>query len=289
MNEDLIKTLVLLEVILAPSEETRIPILYKDSLLKSFIEKEYLSILETNVIDDYCVLEAVNEKRSDIVKIISKFADKIIQRDVSLDSIPYDIITGLIFEIGSRGTQFKDNNDDQFDGTFTGSHQSSTLINKIRRNIRLSKTQYNQIMKASEEAKEISNQSLKTIEQVKSVKGEIYSEFIAILGVFSALIFGLFGGFEGIKGILSLFKNATNFGVISMYCGLVVLIIVTISFALIQFTGRLIGKSVKSCCSSDECNHKWFRKYKIYTICVGVSLGMILLGMIYDHFKLFIM
>lgn len=224
---------------------------------------------------------------NDKSELLKQTMNNILSEFPSNTRISYGKVSEVIFSLGAKGNEFVDSKDKISIISFEGTNSDKLKVHdKLNDHIKLSIIQWNQIRKASDNANKISKKILEDMKEMENIKGQIYGEFIAILGVFSTLIFGLFGGFEGIKGILSLFKNATNFGVISMYCGLLILVIVTISFALIQFTGRLIGKSVKSCCSSDECNHKWFRKYKIYTICVGVSLGMILFGIIYDHFKL---
>lgn len=277
-----LKTIVLLEIILAPSEEIKIPEKYVNELLKGYIDNKYLKILEFNRIDEYYILEVVEEAKEKIISDVIPTLVRKISSPEYVESMPYDVVSNLIFEVGSKGTKFKDNEDDQFYIRFSGADDSKLLMDKINRHIRLSKAQFNQIIKVSEEARKISNKTLKDIDSIKEIKGQIYSEFIAILGVFSALIFGLFGGFEGIKGVLSLFKSPNNFGTISMYCGLVTLMIVTITFALIQFTGRLIDKDIKSCCNEKECKCSPKNKYKIYTICVYISLAMILMGIIFN-------
>lgn len=277
------KEVVLLEIILAPGEETKIPKEYVDEILRKYLNDGYLRIIKENTLEEYYILEVVDEyKTRIIVNIIPTLLKKINSEISSIEAIPYDEITVLIFKLGSKGTKFKDS-DDQIYSRVNTDDDSRLLIDKINRHIRLSKTQFNQIIQVSEEAKAISNKTLKDIKSISSIKGQIYSEFIAILGIFSALIFGLFGGFEGVKGVLSLFENRDSFGVISMYCGLLTFMIVTITFALIQLTGRLIGKFPKSCsCNSDKCECKWYDRYKIYAICGGVSIGMIVVGIIYD-------
>lgn len=221
-------------------------------------------------------------KEKDFYKLLNSYFEMLSHEDPDGEHIRYDVVSFVIYQLGDN---------DLYKGDmeiylYTEDNAECKFKEKIDKHMRLALLQYKQITDAGKKADELADKSLKTMEEVESIKGQIYGEFIAILGVFSALIFGLFGGFEGIKGILSLFKNETNFGTISMYCGLVTLIIVTISFALIQFIGRLIGKDIKSCCSSNKCSHPWFQKYKIYTICSGVSLGMILLGMMYNHIGL---
>lgn len=220
----------------------------------------------------------------DFSKLLNLYFEMLSHEDPEGKHIRYDVVSFVIYQL--------DYNDlykgDMEVYLYTENNSECEFKEKIEKHIRLALVQYKQITGVSKKANKIADKALETMGEVENIKGQIYGEFIAILGVFSALIFGLFGGFEGIKGVLSLFKNENNFGIIAMYCGVVTLIIVTISFALIHFTGRLIGKDIKSCCSSNECNHLWFQKYKIYTICSSVSLGMIFLGMIYNHVNLWI-
>lgn len=221
------------------------------------------------------------EKKKDIEDVMLMIISEI----PSNKRLHYGEISQVIFTLGTiNGNKFNESNDNKISLNIFN-EDDLKKCDKINDHITLSIIQLNQIIKVSEEAKEISNQAkeisnqtLKDVDNIKEIKGQIYSEFIAILGVFSALIFGLFGGFEGIKGVLSLFEKGDNFGVVSMYCGLITLMIVTITFALVQFVGRLIGKNLKSCCCTDDCNCRPRDKYKIYTICVYISIGMILLG-----------
>lgn len=250
-----------------------VPIEYKDYLF-DYKESELIDIKEEG---KYLQITSSIDRKKDLqntmLEIISEIPN---DRRIS-----YGKISKLIFTLGTIGNIFNESNDNEIN--LNANHANdSKKIDKINDHINLSIIQLNQILEATKKANQISNQTLKDIASIKEIKGQIYSEFIAIIGIFSALIFGLFGGFEGIKGVLSLFEEDDKFGIISMYCGLVTLMIVTITFALIQFVGRLIGRNLKSCCYKTDCKCKPQDKYNIYTICVYISIGMIILGAIFN-------
>lgn len=154
---------------------------------------------------------------------------------------------------------------------------NSDKITKFIDSIRLSIIQRNFILKnikvAGIEA-----------EKIENTKSQIYTDIISVLGIFSALIFALFGGVsmiaQSISGLASgvrLSRTILMFSLVSM--GLIVLI-----FLLLNGISGMVGKKMKVCCDDKDCGHTPFEKYPFFVIGImsclflmGVSSVMILL------------
>lgn len=107
------------------------------------------------------------------------------------------------------------------------------------------------------------------------------SEFISMLGIFSALIFGVFGGFEAFKSIFTnIDKASVNIVIIDssiLLLGLVILI-----FLLIQSISILSGKKFLACgCkNTKECNHKFYERYPLFSFSISLFLFILILGLL---------
>lgn len=137
----------------------------------------------------------------------------------------------------------------------------------------------------SEKAKEVSEnvekdtkQSQEKLKQIENIKGQIYTEFIAILGIFSALIFGLFGGFDAISNIVqTTFKAGVELPNIMIAISLTLGSLSLLLFSLMQGIKILSKSTLKSCgCSNGEnCDHSIFKRHPV------MSLNLITLSSIF--------
>ncbi|MBM0064908.1 hypothetical protein [Alkalicoccobacillus gibsonii] len=95
------------------------------------------------------------------------------------------------------------------------------------------------------------------IEDLKSKYNGIVTQFIGILGIFSAVLIGTFGG---IQGFTSLFNNAENLpmGKILFVSSIGAASIIFILFFLMHSLSRLIGFNLSSC----NCNNQRLFKRK---------------------------
>ncbi|CAM3314043.1 hypothetical protein PEAC54167_09295 [Pediococcus acidilactici] len=109
------------------------------------------------------------------------------------------------------------------------------------------------------------------------------NQFISILGIFSALIFSLFGGFDAFKEIFTNVKKAplssTLIAGSILMMGLLVLI-----FLLIQSIGVLSGKTYLACgCSNTkECTHAFVDRYPLFITSLDI-FGLIFLSGVLVH------
>ena len=140
---------------------------------------------------------------------------------------------------------------------------------------------YNASLKKSNETSKKLDVASKKLDVAQKKLDNSTSEFISMLGIFSALIFGVFGGFEAFKTIFTNIDKASVDMVIIdssiLLLGLIILI-----FLLIQSISILSGKNFLACgCKNiSECNHKFYERYPLFSFSIGLFLVILLLGLL---------
>ncbi|KAF0494825.1 ABC transporter permease [Pediococcus acidilactici] len=161
---------------------------------------------------------------------------------------------------------------------------------KIKNHIKLAleqyKTFFDEINQVREEAKNTTAKLEKATQDLSDAQEKLegtQNQFISILGIFSALIFGLFGGFDAFKEIFTNVKKAplssTLIAGSILMMGLLVLI-----FLLIQSIGVLSGKTYLACgCSNTkECTHSFVDRYPLFITSLDI-FGLIFLSGVLVH------
>lgn len=185
--------------------------------------------------------------------------------------IPYHIIASIIYEM-ERKKMFSNRFDDQREriqynlevlkDKFEINNVALIMLDKIASHCELSFIQSMFISDSVKNVTEQANKTKETLNEIKATKGQIYTEFVGILGIFSALIFGLFGGFQGVTSILTVIADSSinNFGKIIMIASVIMTAIITLIYFMIKWIGILMDKPVKSCkCKQTEsCNHSFY-------------------------------
>lgn len=111
------------------------------------------------------------------------------------------------------------------------------------------------------------------INELKEEKNNIYTQFVTILGIFSAIIFASFGGLEILKNILGNISEASTPKLI-VFSSFSIAGIISLLFILFNGLSRLTGKSIRSCdCEKNniDCEHTVFTKHPTIMI-VGFIL-----------------
>ncbi|RWZ07113.1 hypothetical protein EQG51_02810 [Lactiplantibacillus plantarum] len=129
-------------------------------------------------------------------------------------------------------------------------------------------------------------------EKIKDTKSQIYTDVISVLGIFSALIFALFGGLSLLSSISNLVKGVRLSRIILLTSGVSFALIVLI-FLLLNGISGMVGKKMKVCCDIDDCKHTIFQKYPFFVtgaVCCAMIMffsALIVLidknGMMYNH------
>lgn len=160
------------------------------------------------------------------------------------------------------------------------SEQSDTL-EKFRDSVLLSIKQREFVTKESIRANNLAKKVVEELESIKTTKNSIYTDFIAILGIFSALIFGLFGGVDQLSSIInSSVKNGISKTLI--FGSLISIAVIVLVFLLLHSIGMLTNKKMYACGCSDvsNCPHSYAQRYPVFFLSIVGCLGIFIVGLI---------
>ena len=90
--------------------------------------------------------------------------------------------------------------------------------------------------------------------KIEETKSNIYTDIIALFGIFSAIVLLGFGGIDFTRAVFDVGSDVLNMPVkkfISIGC-LMLIVILTIVYSLLLWIGRLTHKSI-GYCMSEEC------------------------------------
>ncbi|WAO22022.1 hypothetical protein [Paenilisteria newyorkensis] len=124
------------------------------------------------------------------------------------------------------------------------------------------------------------------LQNIKNTKGQIYTEFVAILGIFSALIFTLFGGFKTLSESVSALQNGkiplTNTLIMtSIVLGGLSLLI----FSLMQGVAKLSGRNLRTCGCEDrsKCNHSVYERHPMMSWVIFFLFSTFMISLLFKY------
>ncbi|EAE7768383.1 MULTISPECIES: hypothetical protein [Listeria] len=128
------------------------------------------------------------------------------------------------------------------------------------------------ISQSKNEISSFTEDTKKTLKEVSRTKGQMYTEFVAILGIFSGLIFALFGGFDTLSNSISTLGEGevplTNVLIVTsvLLAGLSLVI-----FTLMQGISKLTNRSLRSCGCEDKltCPHSIYQRHPMICWIIG--------------------
>lgn len=235
--------------------------------------QSYLEIMHTiyhNLI--YFLLKDTrsNEEDVELSKIFSRLNKSVLKH--------YDILSDIIFQLSNDDFDkikyvfgVGENVDypyQKFIASITVPGFDTTEIEGFERHIKLACHQRNLIFKAAVEAKDLAGEARKISEEAYDIKNKIYSEFISILAIFTAVSFAMMGS---VQVLGNLFSQISTPSINSIGYALIVSGIYLISMLLLIET-LFIG--MKKVVKNTE-------KYKfsiIFWITLVVSVNLILSG-----------
>lgn len=163
-------------------------------------------------------------------------------------------------------------------------NEQHTELNNIKRVI----VKFNQDIKNANVKIQKSYNKLKEIDKIKN---KIYTEFVAILGIFASIIFGVFGGFQEIQ-LIGKNLNTTPIPKLLIFSSLVMLGVTLIIFLCFNAISKLTNLPLKSCnCEVGKCNCTFRKRHPtvfyssciyLYVLFVGFALRLYK----YDDFRL---
>lgn len=158
-------------------------------------------------------------------------------------------------------------------------------LNKIHRHYKLALIQKNFILRTTLEVeKQADELQLKTEEiknqmtRIDETKSSIYTDFIAILGVFSSFVFVMFGGFTALSKIIETLSNSNVSLTKTMLVSSCLFgFLITVLYSLLYWISLIIDKpifNVTCNCEEKPCKNigHIFNKHRYYLIVIGSCL-----------------
>ena len=253
-----------------------------DKLIKSFFTESF-DYQKAEIYFDVMHLQ-INDfrvKHSILTEYVYSHYDDLKSDQYGNTKIPYwlDNVETLKQYIEKNKSSFKDEDRKEI----------LELPDKIKENIELAIIQYKQffyqLTKANDQLKKVNKKYKKESRRLRKASTKLdnsSSSFISMLGIFSALIFAVFGGFDAFKSIFSNINKASVTMVIInssiLMIGLIILI-----FLLIQSISILSGKTFLACgCkNTSECSHEFYERYPLFSFSISLFLFILVLGLVY--------
>lgn len=231
------------------------------------------------------ISELSNENRA---SLLASYHEQLDDSDLT---IPYDQIAGVVYE-----NENSDENNEILLGnisliltSYTGNSCENLKKNleKIQNNYTLAQVQKEYILKNSKNAHrllleqkcfsedldkklEVLNKTTEKIgsnvDDIHDTKSSIYTDFIAILGVFSAFVFVLFGGIEVARAVFDIGDDLQTMDLskmITISC-LMLIGILTLLYSLLLWIARITDKKIGHCMVEEcenGCKYKWKHFY----------------------------
>lgn len=127
------------------------------------------------------------------------------------------------------------------------------------------------------------NKSYNKLKKIDGIKNKIYTEFVAILGIFASIIFGVFGGFQEIQ-LIGKNLNTTPIPKLLIFSSLVMLGVTLIIFLCFNAISKITNMPLRSCnCEIGKCNCSFRKRHPtifyssciyLYVLLVGFALRL---------------
>ncbi|HEM3968566.1 TPA: hypothetical protein U1V46_000167 [Streptococcus suis] len=121
----------------------------------------------------------------------------------------------------------------------------------------------------------------KELEKIKETKSSIYTDFIAILGVFSAFIFVMFGGIEIMRAIFDISEDLVELKLskIITISSLVLAGVLILMYSFLLWLARITGKDLGNCHKcQDKCQKKLCHVFYRHSFFLGILFLLILIA-----------
>ncbi|WP_236686670.1 hypothetical protein [Streptococcus phocae] len=155
-------------------------------------------------------------------------------------------------------------------------------VNQLNDSLKSSEIELTKLKKIVTEQSEESNGILKSaskeLDEIKKTKTSIYTDFIAILGVFSSFVFVMFGGFNALSKIIdTLSKTNVSLTKTILVSSILFGFLTTVLYSLLYWISLIIDKPIfnNSCnCKNKPCTDfkHLFIKHRYYLIVISTCL-----------------
>lgn len=243
--------------------------------------------------------EHPRHKYSEISKVVYKFNDDRIDiLRINLSEIQEFANNSNELEIAKKIEKLIDHADlaeQQRKLIEDGFKKSMVLMKGLKTSLETTK---NDLIDTKKETQEVQKESRETLEEfqknyeatkreIESFKDTIYTNFITIIGIFSAIVFGTFGGIE-ILGTIMADMNGTRLSKLLLVSSLLIIAIITMLYLMLNAIANITGKTIRSCgCKNNTvCRHNFYKRHPIYAGTVTIGLFMFFISLIalaFDH------
>lgn len=207
-----------------------------------------------------------NEKlNSNIDLIISKFSGTELQKDILIKNL--DKIKSNYLLAQTQKKYILKNSQDAKNDLKDIIPELKKLANETSKLT----TTNNELKKQSAVTEDVLKKVRQEVDDVRDTKSSIYTDFIAILGVFSAFVFVMFGGIDVARAIFDIGSDLQTLDLsrmITIAC-LMLIGILTLMYSLLLWIAIITGKNFGNCHSPkciNGCNTKrhFFKRHSFY-------------------------
>ncbi|MGK0553857.1 hypothetical protein [Macrococcus capreoli] len=233
-----------------------------EELVKLFKDEENRERVELNLIKQLILNHEIeSEKISMLVTIWSP--------EIKSEDKKYGIITNCVYDIediNSIDSELYKGNLEKLETEITrrqllNNSEAEKYVMKLLNHIELAISQKSYILRNVDLLKDKIKLANDTVDEIKDTKGKIYTEFIAILGIFTSIIFAVFGGFNQIS-ILGSNISGTKLTRIFIFIPMIMLGINFLVFISFNSISKLISKNISSCgCKKDNCDCPFHKRH----------------------------
>lgn len=125
-----------------------------------------------------------------------------------------------------------------------------------------------------------------TEKELNGFKNTMYTSFVAILGIFTAIVFGAFGGMEILSNVMTNIDKV-RIPKLLMFSSLIIAAILTVLYLLLNSIANLTGLTIRSCGCKDtsKCTHNIFKRHPVFITGIVISLYLFTIGVLAQGFK----
>lgn len=231
---------------------------------------------------------------SEVSKVIfSLDDDKVDTLRFNLEAISLKTVDGSILknieklidhtDLAQQQKKFIEDQDKELEVLIRGMHKA---ITKAKTEMTDNKTEFDAAKdKLEERETKVKEEMDNILKEIDEHRTGIYTQFVTILGIFTAIIIGVFGGIEIIGNVMNNIETV-KISKLLMFSSLVMGSIITILYLLLISLSNLTGNPIRSCgCNNgSECKHALIKKHPIYIISMILSLYLFIIGTIAQGF-----
>src|SRR5699024_7396858 len=137
-----------------------------------------------------------------------------------------------------------------------------------------------------EEVISLKTDMLEVADEVNDTKTSIYTSIITILGIFTAIVFGVFGGMEILGNVMENISDV-KISKLLIFSSLLIAAVLTILCLLMNGIADLTNLSIRSCgCThTNQHEHSVYQQHPVYIAGMIISVYLFTVGVIAHGFQ----